>query len=146
MLPVKFIDNHDDVDVTEGNETEGEDAEGMAALGKHGCLFGSKQPGNGLGECPYEDAGDGHCRRDEAEGASQDDAQALFVSLSHLDGSERLECLACSGKEQVIDLQEVHAYGKGKDTRTSEGGEHNGVGREHQQGEGDGGDGQWGTL
>ena len=129
MLSVELVDNHDDVDVAEGNEAQGENAEGMTALGEHRCIFGTEQPDDGLGECPYEDAGDGHGRGNKAEGAAQDGVQTLFVFLSHLDGPQRLECLTRSRQEQVIDLQEVHADGKGKDARASEGGEHDGVGR-----------------
>ena len=50
-----------------------------------------------------------------------------------MDGTQRLQRLASAREEQVIDLQQVHAQGKHKDTRAARGGQHDAVSAEQEQ-------------
>lgn len=120
-MVVEFIDNHDGVDVAEGDETDSEDAQGTASFGNHIALVGTKEHHDALGPYPYVNAGDGHRYGNEVERLAQHQCKSLVVALPHLDGAQRLDSAADATQEQVVYQQQVHAEGKGIDTRTPQG-------------------------
>ena len=121
VMVVEFIDNHDGVDVAEGDETDGEDAQGTASFGNHIALVGTKEHHDALGPYPYVNAGDGHRYGNEIERLAQHQRESLVVALPHLDGAQRLDSAADASQKQVVYQQQVHTEGKGIDTGTPQG-------------------------
>lgn len=118
MVAVELVDDHQRVEVAEGDEAEGQDAQGPHAFGYEGCLVGSKETGDGLGEGPGDGTGDEHGNGDEAERPGDDEAEHDVVTPAHLNGAERLDGSAGARKEEVVDIQDVHADGEGEDARS----------------------------
>ena len=69
-------------------------------------------------------------------------SQCQSIALAHLDGPERLQRLAGARHKEVVDLQQIHAHGKGEDARAAQRRQDDGVGREQQHRQTDAGDGQ----
>ncbi len=146
MVAVELIDNHQRVDVAEGDETEGKDAQGADTFGNETRFVGTEKAGDVLGEEPDGGAGDEHRRRDETERLADDELERLVVSLAHLDGTQRLDGATGAGEEEIVDIQDVHADGEGEDARAAQRGEDNVVGAQQQGGKADGRQGERGAL
>lgn len=91
VVVVELIDNHDGVDVAEGNEGNGEETQRIAALGYQVGLVGSEEHDDRLRPYPYEHAGEAHCHCDEGKRLAQHKHEGLVVALAYLDGAERLD-------------------------------------------------------
>ena len=119
MLTVEFIYDHQYVDIAEGYEAEGKNAQGAHSFGSVSRLVGTKEAGNARRINPYHDASYSHRKCDKAKCLAQECVKACVIAFTHDDGTERLKGLARSAEEQVVDLQQVHAYGKGEDACAS---------------------------
>ena len=49
----------------------------------------------------------------------------IIIAFTHLNGTQRLQRLACSWQEEVIDRQQVHAQRKDEDVCAASSGEDN---------------------
>ena len=146
VVLVEFVNNHQHVDVAEGDETEGEDVQGAHTFGNHILLAGTEEPGDGLGHDPDGGTGNQHCNRNETERLGDDKSEGVVVPPTHLDGTERLDGTAGAGKEEIVDIKDVHTDGEGKDSRSSQGGEDNAVGTVEERGKTDRSQSQRGAL
>ena len=90
MVVIELVDYHEHVDVAEGHEAEGEDTQGVAGLGRVGCVVGSEEGCDGLREEPHQQAGERHSGCDESECLANDQPYAFNIASSHLQGSQRL--------------------------------------------------------
>ena len=88
VIVVEFIDDHNGVNITEGDETDCEDAQRIAAFDNHIGLVGTKEHDDALGPYPYVNAGDDHRHGDEVKRLAQHQSEGFVVALSHLDGTQ----------------------------------------------------------
>ena len=93
VVLVEFVNNHQHVDVAEGDETEGEDAQGLVGLTDEVGLVSSKEANNQLRVYPYHHTHHDHRHSDEAERLTNHGLYTFGITLPHLDGSQRLEGL-----------------------------------------------------
>ena len=109
VVPVELIDNHDSVDIAEGDEAEREDTQGIVRLGYQVRVVGTEELRYRIRPYPYVQAGNCHHHRDETERLAQHQTESLVVALSHLDRPQRLDCAADTRQEEIVDLQQVQA-------------------------------------
>jgi hypothetical protein len=115
------------------NETEGEDVQGVHTFGNHILLVGTKEPGDGLGRYPDGGTGYQHRNRNEPERLGDDKPEGAIIPLTHLDGTERLDGTASAGEEEIVDIEDVHTDGEGKEGLHRIAEDCRGTGREKRQ-------------
>ena len=116
MVPIELVYYHQHIYVAEGNEADGEDAQGTNALLYKRGLVGSKKPGDCFWEQPDDGTGDYHSHGNETERLADNQTELVVVALTHLYSSQRLDGAAGARNEQIVNIKDVHAHGEGKDT------------------------------
>lgn len=67
MLPIKLVNNHDDINVTEWDEAQGEYAQGTVTFSNQIQFVSTKKFCDCLWIYPYEYTSDNHCYGDETK-------------------------------------------------------------------------------
>ena len=103
-MTIELIDDHQDIDVTEGDKAEGEDAQRTYTFGKIPRFVGTKEPGDGFREKPDGRTCDEHRRGDKAERLADHHSERLIITLAYLNRAKRLDGTTGARQEQIIDI------------------------------------------